>query len=102
MKLVGVNFYISPFYIMKRKNNKSTKKAILNQLDSVTRLALTNQKSLEIIGEFLYNYLEMKEETELYSKFMEEKIDGFLKQSKEGIGKISGEPIQEEDIQEEE
>tara|TARA_Y100000361_G_C11029870_1_gene274185 strand:- start:432 stop:737 length:306 start_codon:yes stop_codon:yes gene_type:complete len=101
MKLVGVNFYISPFYIMKRKNNKITKRAMLNQLDSVTRLALTNQKSLEVIGEFLYNYLEMKEDTESYTKFMEEKIN-VLKQGQEGIDKVSRESIQEESSQEEE
>ena len=101
MKLVGVNFYISPFYIMKRKNNKITKRAMLNQLDSVTRLALTNQKSLEVIGEFLYNYLEMKEDTESYTKFMEEKIN-VLKQSQEGTDKVSRESIQEESSQEEE
>tara|TARA_R100001230_G_C5689902_1_gene203070 strand:- start:432 stop:692 length:261 start_codon:yes stop_codon:yes gene_type:complete len=86
---------------MKRKNNKITKRAMLNQLDSVTRLALTNQKSLEVIGEFLYNYLEMKEDTESYTKFMEEKIN-VLKQSQEGIDKVSRESIQEESSQEEE
>ena len=81
---------------MKRKNNNLTKRTIQKQLDSVTRLVLSNKKAIEILGEFLYNYLDMKGETELYTKFMEEKIDGFIQESGEGNGEVPREPIQEE------
>ena len=55
-----------------------------------------NKKAIDVLGDFLYNYLEMKGETELYTKFMEEKIDGFLKESGQGDSEVSREPIQKE------
>ena len=82
---------------MKRKNNNLTKRTIQRQLDSVTRLVLSNKKAIEILGEFLYNYLEMRGETEEYSKFMEDKIHGLVQESSEGVGEISREPFQEEE-----
>ena len=82
---------------MKRKNNNLTKRTIQRQLDSVTRLVLSNKKAIDILGEFLYNYLEMKGETEEYSKFMEDKIHGIVKESSEGVGEIPREPFQEEE-----
>ena len=82
---------------MKRKNNNLTKRTIQKQLDSVTRLVLSNKKAIEILGEFLYNYLDMKGETEEYSKFMEDKINGLVQESSEGVGEIPREPFQEEE-----
>ena len=82
---------------MKRKNNNLTKRTIQKQLDSVTRLVLSNKKAIEILGEFLYNYLDMKGETEEYSKFMEDKINGLVQESSEGFGEIPREPFQEEE-----
>tara|TARA_Y100001951_G_scaffold68734_1_gene55647 strand:+ start:11622 stop:11873 length:252 start_codon:yes stop_codon:yes gene_type:complete len=82
---------------MKRKNNNLTKRTIQKQLDSVTRLVLSNKKAIEILGEFLYNYLEMRGETEEYSKFMEDKIHGLVQESSEGFGEIPREPFQEEE-----
>ena len=82
---------------MKRKNNNLTKRTIQKQLDSVTRLVLSNKKAIEILGEFLYNYLDMKGETETYSKFMEEKIDGFIQENSKGDGSIPRESLQEEE-----
>lgn len=82
---------------MKRKNNNLTKRTIQKQLDSVTRLVLSNKKAIEILGEFLYNYLEMRGETEEYSKFMEDKIHGLVQESSERVGEIPREPFQEEE-----
>ena len=39
----------------------------------------------------------MKGDTEKYTKFMEEKIDGFIQESSEGAGSISRESFQEEE-----
>ena len=82
---------------MKRKNNNLTKRTIQKQLDSVTRLVLSNKKAIEILGEFLYNYLDMKGETEEYSKFMEYKINRLVQEISEGFGEIPREPFQEEE-----
>ena len=82
---------------MKRKNNNLTKRTIQRQLDSVTRLVLSNKKAIDILGEFLYNYLDMRGDTEEYSKFMEDKIHGLDQESSEGVGEIPREPFQEEE-----
>jgi hypothetical protein len=39
----------------------------------------------------------MKGETETYTKFMEEKIDGFIQENSKGDGSISRESLQEEE-----
>ena len=39
----------------------------------------------------------MKGDTDKYTKFMEDKIDGLLKQSSQGDGEVSREPLQEEE-----
>ena len=62
-----------------------------------TTMSLANKKTLDMLGEFLYNYLDMKGDTDKYTKFMEDKIDGLLKQSSQGDGEVSREPLQEEE-----
>ena len=46
----------------------------------------------------------MKGETEMYTKFMEDKINGLMEQSSKGDGEILGEPVQDskEEAEEEE
>tara|TARA_R100001082_G_scaffold14395_1_gene7393 strand:- start:137 stop:394 length:258 start_codon:yes stop_codon:yes gene_type:complete len=80
---------------MKRKNNKLTKRTIQRQLDYVSGLVISNKKTIEMLGDFLYNYLKMKGETEEYTKFMEKKIDGLIQESGTRDGEIPREPIQE-------
>lgn len=62
-----------------------------------TTMSLANKKTLDMLGEFLYNYLDMKGDTDKYTKFMEDKIDGLLKQSSQGDGEVSRESLQEEE-----
>ena len=82
---------------MKRKNSKPTKRAMQNDINTLSRLVLANKSAIDVLGDFLYNYLDMKGETELYTKFMEEKIDGFIQENSKGDGSISREPLQEEE-----
>jgi len=82
---------------MKRKNKKVTKRTMQSDINTLSRLVLANKSAIDIIGDFLYNYLDMKGETEMYTKFMEEKIDGFIQESSEGSGSISRESFQEEE-----
>ena len=81
---------------MKRKKN-ITKKDMIAMIGQATTMSLANKKTLDMLGEFLYNYLDMKGDTKEYTKFMEDKIDGLLKQSSKGDGKVSGESLQEEE-----
>ena len=81
---------------MKRKKN-ITKKDMIDMIRQATTMSLANKKTLDMLGEFLYNYLDMKGDTDKYTKFMEDKIDGLLKQSSQGNGEVSGEPLQEEE-----
>jgi len=82
---------------MKRKNSKPTKRTMQNDINTLSRLVLANKSAIDVLGDFLYNYLDMKGETELYTKFMEEKIDGFIQENSKGDGSISREPLQEEE-----
>ena len=82
---------------MKRKNKKVTKRTMQSDINTLSRLVLANKSAIDVIGDFLYNYLDMKGETEMYTKFMEEKIDGFIQESSEGSGSISTESFQEEE-----
>jgi len=68
-----------------------------NDINTLSRLVLANKSAIDVLGDFLYNYLDMKGETELYTKFMEEKIDGFIQENSKGDGSISREPLQEEE-----
>tara|TARA_E500000305_G_scaffold109824_2_gene115852 strand:- start:1507 stop:1755 length:249 start_codon:yes stop_codon:yes gene_type:complete len=81
---------------MKRKKN-ITKKDMIDMIRQVTTMSLANKKTLDMLGEFLYNYLDMKGDTKEYTKFMEDKIDGLLKQSSKGNGEVSRESLQEEE-----
>tara|TARA_R100000329_G_scaffold144090_1_gene128579 strand:+ start:58 stop:306 length:249 start_codon:yes stop_codon:yes gene_type:complete len=81
---------------MKRKKN-ITKKDMIDMIRQATTMSLANKKTLDMLGEFLYNYLDMKGDTDKYTKFMEDKIDGLLKQSSQRDGEVSGESLQEEE-----
>lgn len=81
---------------MKRKKN-ITKKDMIDMIRQATTMSLANKKTLDMLGEFLYNYLDMKGDTDKYTKFMEDKIDGLLKQSSKGDGEVSRESLQEEE-----
>ena len=82
---------------MKNKNNKITKRAISRDINTISRLVLANKSAIDVLGDFLYNYLDMKGETETYTKFMEEKIDGFIQENSKGDGSIPRESLQEEE-----
>ena len=81
---------------MKRKKN-ITKKDMIAMIHQATTMSLANKKTIDMLGEFLYNYLDMKGDTDKYTKFMEDKIDGLLKQSSQRDGEVSGESLQEEE-----
>jgi len=70
---------------------------MIDMIHQVTTMSLANKKTLDMLGEFLYNYLDMKGDTKEYTKFMEDKIDGLLKQSSKGNGEVSRESLQEEE-----
>ena len=81
---------------MKRKKN-ITKKDMIAMIHQANTMSLANKKTIDMLGEFLYNYLDMKGDTDKYTKFMEDKIDGLLKQSSQGDGEVSRESLQEEE-----
>jgi len=88
-----------PSYIynnMKRKKEQVTNRAIKSYLDDAVKIILSNKSSITVLSDFLFNYLEMKGETEMYTKFMEDKINGLMEQSSKRDGEILGEPIQED------
>ena len=70
---------------------------MIDMIRQATTMSLANKKTLDMLGEFLYNYLDMKGDTDKYTKFMEDKIDGLLKQSSQGNGEVSRESLQEEE-----
>tara|TARA_R100000278_G_C5450136_1_gene157015 strand:+ start:639 stop:890 length:252 start_codon:yes stop_codon:yes gene_type:complete len=82
---------------MKIKKNKTTKRTIQKDINTLSRLVLANKSAIDVLGDFLYNYLDMKGETETYTKFMEEKIDGFIQKNSKGDGSIPRESLQEEE-----
>ena len=79
-----------------RKRKNKTKKAMQDDINTLSKLVLANKSAIDVLGDFLYNYLDIKGETEIYSNFMKEKIDGFIQQNSKGDGEVSGEPLQEE------
>ena len=96
-----------PSYIynnMKRKKEQVTNRAIKSYLDDAVKIILSNKSSITVLSDFLFNYLEMKGETEMYTKFMEDKINGLMEQSSKRDGEILGEPVQDskEEAEEEE
>jgi hypothetical protein len=82
---------------MKINKNRTTKRAIQKDINTLSRLVLANKSAIDVLGDFLYNYLDMKGETETYTKFMEEKIDGFIQENSKGDGSIPRESLQEEE-----
>ena len=70
---------------------------MIAMIHQATTMSLANKKTLDMLGEFLYNYLDMKGDTDKYTKFMEDKIDGLLKQSSQGDGEVSRESLQKEE-----
>ena len=94
--MVGT-FITSHLSILNMKNKRITKRTIQRDINTLSRLVLANKSAIDVIGDFLYNYLDMKGETELYTKFMEEKIDGFIQENSKGDGSISRESLQEEE-----
>ena len=70
---------------------------MIAMIHQATTMSLANKKTIDMLGEFLYNYLDMKGDTDKYTKFMEDKIDGLLKQSSQGNGEVSRESLQEEE-----
>ena len=70
---------------------------MIDMIRQATTMSLANKKTIDMLGEFLYNYLDMKGDTDKYTKFMEDKIDGLLKQSSKGDGEVSRESLQEEE-----
>jgi len=82
---------------MKIKKNRTTKRTIQKDINTLSRLVLANKSAIDVLGDFLYNYLDMKGETETYTKFMEEKIDGFIQENSKGDGGIPRESLQEEE-----
>ncbi len=70
---------------------------MIAMIHQATTMSLANKKTIDMLGEFLYNYLDMKGDTDKYTKFMEDKIDGLLKQSSQGDGEVSRESLQEEE-----
>jgi len=85
---------------MKRKN-KITNREVIKQLGIVSKITLSNQSSLTILSDFLYNYLDMKGETEEYTKFMENKISDILTESKQRTTEVPRESIPKEEKEEE-
>ena len=94
--MVGT-FITSHLSILNMKNKRITKRTIQRDINTLSRLVLANKSAIDVIGDFLYNYLDMKGETEEYSKFMEDKINGLVQESSEGFGEIPREPFQEEE-----
>jgi hypothetical protein len=82
---------------MKINKNRTTKRTIQKDINTLSRLVLANKSAIDVLGDFLYNYLDMKGETETYTKFMEEKIDGFIQENSKGDGSIPRESLQEEE-----
>ena len=54
---------------MKRKKN-ITKKDMIDMIRQATTMSLANKKTLDMLGEFLYNYLDMKGDKGM-EKFLE-------------------------------
>jgi len=78
---------------MKRnKKNKTQKK-----IDYLYQVSMNNQTTIKVLSDFFYNYLDMKGDKEEYEKYMKEKVDGILEESRERLGNISGKPIQEKE-----
>ena len=88
----------SPFCYNRYEKKKEHNKERHDRYDTSSNyMSLANKKTIDMLGEFLYNYLDMKGDTDKYTKFMEDKIDGLLKQSSQRDGEVSRESLQEEE-----
>tara|TARA_R100000742_G_C4255898_1_gene73814 strand:- start:541 stop:798 length:258 start_codon:yes stop_codon:yes gene_type:complete len=76
----------------RNKRNKTQKK-----IDYLYQVAMNNQTTIKVLSDFFYNYLDMKGDKEEYEKYMKEKVDGILEESRNRLGEISGKPIQEKE-----
>ena len=82
---------------MKRKKSKFTNKDFVRAIAELTELTMSNRKHIEVLSDFFFNYLDMKNDKNDYVKYMEVKADELLKESKQGTNQVSGESFQEEE-----
>ena len=82
---------------MKRKKSKFTNKDFVRAIAELTELTMSNRKHIEVLSDFFFNYLDMKNDKNDYVKYMEVKSDELLKESKQGTNQVSGESFQEEE-----
>ena len=82
---------------MKRKKSKFTNKDFIRAIAELTELTMSNRKHIEVLSDFFFNYLDMKNDKNDYVKYMEVKADELLKESKKGTNQVSGESFQEEE-----
>ena len=83
---------------MKRKKSKFTNKDFVRAIAELTELTMSNRKHIEVLSDFFFNYLDMKNDKNDYVKYMEVKADELLKESKKGTNQVSGESFQEEEV----
>jgi hypothetical protein len=82
---------------VKRKKSKFTNKDFVRAIAELTELTMSNRKHIEVLSDFFFNYLDMKNDKNDYVKYMEVKADELLKESKQGTNQVSGESFQEEE-----
>jgi hypothetical protein len=82
---------------VKRKKSKFTNKDFVRAIAELTELTMSNRKHIEVLSDFFFNYLDMKNDKNDYVKYMEVKADELLKESKKGTNQVSGESFQEEE-----
>ena len=83
--------------MVKRKKSKFTNKDFVRAIAELTELTMSNRKHIEVLSDFFFNYLDMKNDKNDYVKYMEVKADELLKESKQGTNQVSGESFQEEE-----
>lgn len=82
---------------MRKKKSKFTNKDFVKAIAELTSLTMTNRKHIEVLSDFFFNYLEMRGDKESYVKYMEARADELLTKSEQGIEKVSGKSLQEEE-----
>ena len=82
---------------MKKKKSKFTNKDFVKAIAELTSLTMSNRKHIEVLSDFFFNYLDMKNDKNDYVKYMEVKADELLKESNKGIEKVSRESLQKEE-----
>ena len=66
---------------MKHNKKKFTNKDFTIAIVELTNLVMDNKNHIKMLSDFFFNYLDMKGETEQYTKHMESKVDEILKDS---------------------